>query len=238
MYGSVKLTMVKKIKISGAIRDFVFGMEDGLVSNLGLVLGVYVGGAGSYAVLLAGLASMFAGAFSMSAGSYLSAKSQREVYEQEIAVTRKNLEKNPKLCMQEMKNILKLEGLGVKEIETLFKKSSKYKHPKFVCNYMVQKKVGISKEKLDLPVKNALTMFFSFLVGSFFPIAPFIFLNSSSWAPVLAVILTVIALFLVGWAKTVYTKLNWLKSGLEIVFIGIGAGILGYLVGLILRAIS
>ena len=64
--------VIKNLK--NVIRDLVFGMEDGLVSNLGLVLGVYVGGGDTYAILLAGLASMFAGAFSMSAGSYLSAK--------------------------------------------------------------------------------------------------------------------------------------------------------------------
>lgn len=221
-------------RLRDVIRDFVFGMEDGLVSNLGLVLGVYVGGAGQFAVILAGLASMFVGAFSMSAGSYLSAKSQREVYEQEIAEATKGLEKNPRRCLEEMKKILESEGLGKKEIAFLFRKSAKFQHPKFVCNYMVQRKVGISKEKLDLPFKNALTMFLSFLFGSSFPIAPFVFL-SPPLAPYLAAILTVVVLFLVGWAKTIYTKLNWFKSGIEIVLIGVGAGILGYLVGFILK---
>ena len=223
--------------IQDVIRDFVFGMEDGLVSNLGLVLGVYFGGAGTFAVILAGLVSMFAGAFSMSAGSYLSAKSQKEVYEQELAETKKDLQKNPQRCIEEMQAILQAEGLGKKEIDTLFKKSPRYKHPKFVCNFMIQKKVGISREKFGLPLKSALAMFFSFLLGSLFPIAPFIFIKSST-APILAIILTIIALFLLGWAKTIYTKLNWFKSGLEIAIIGIGAGILGYIVGILIRFFS
>lgn len=212
------------------VRDFVFGMEDGLVSNLGLVLGVYVGGGNTFTIILAGLASMFAGAFSMSAGSYLSAKSQREVYEQEIKSTEKELNQNPQKCYQNMKTILMGEGLAKADIDTLFLKSSKYKHPKFVCNYMVQKKVGISKEKLDVPLKNAFAMFLSFLAGSVFPIGPFILFKEAN-AIMVAPALTILILFLIGWAKTYYTKRNWFKSGIEIVLVGFGAGIIGYLVG-------
>ncbi len=219
------------------VRDFVFGMQDGLVSNLGLVLGVWQGGGGQFAILLAGFASMFTGAFSMSAGSYLSAKSQREVYEQEIASTRERLENNPQQCLNEMKKILHQEGLGKSEITTLFKKSSKYQHPEFVCNYMVHKKVGISKEKFDIPLRNALTMFFSFLAGSIVPLFPFL-LFPNGVAAVTATLLTIVALFFIGWAKTYYTKLNWIKSGLEIVLVGVGAGMIGYLVGRVLGALG
>jgi predicted membrane protein (TIGR00267 family) len=218
------------------MRDFVFGMEDGLVSNLGLVLGVYIGGGGKFAIVLAGLASMFAGAFSMSAGSYLSAKSQREVYEQEIKVTEEKVHKNPKKCMAEMKKILRKEGVGFKETNNLMKKFSEKEHPKFICNYLVQKKVGISKTKFDMPLQNAITMFFSFLVGSCFPILPFILLVGSP-AVYTAVVGTVIALFTVGILKTIYTKRSWLKSGIEIVVVGLGAGFMGYLVGVIISSI-
>jgi vacuolar iron transporter family protein len=224
-------------KFKDVIRDFVFGMEDGLVSNLGLVLGVYVGSGETFAVVLAGLASMFAGAFSMSAGSYLSAKSQREVYEQEMISVRTDLEKNPKKCYREMEKVLMDGGLGKQEVQLMLKKSSKYKHPKFVCNYMVQRKVGISRNKLDLPLRNAFAMFFSFLVGSFFPIFPFIIFDGIL-APFLAIILTIFVLFLMGWFKSRYTKLNSLKSGLEIVVIGIGAAIFGSLIGWLIRLLA
>jgi len=215
------------------MRDFIFGMEDGLVSNLGLVLGVYIGGGGKFAIILAGLASMLAGAFSMSAGSYLSAKSQREVYEQEIKVVEEDVQKNPSKCLSEMKKIFQEEGVSAKESELLVKKFSKKHHPKFICNYIVQKKVGISRDKFDLPLWNALTMFFSFLVGSAFPIFPFIIFEGVQ-AAYIAVIATIIALFTMGSLKTYYTKRSWLKSGIEIVLVGLGAGFMGYLVGLIL----
>ncbi len=215
------------------IRDFVFGMEDGLVSNLGLVLGVYVGGGGKFAIVLAGLASMFAGAFSMAAGSYLSAKSQREVYEQEIRSTKKDMERNPKKCLRQMRSVLRQEGFSGKEVEMLFKKSPRYQHPEFVCDYLVQRKVGISVPKLDLPLRNAFAMFLSFLAGSLFPIVPFILFSdvAAAAAAVTAAALTIAALFGVGWAKTIYTKRSWLKSGVEMVVVGIAAGVIGYLVG-------
>ncbi len=223
------------INAKEVIRDFVFGMEDGLVSNLGLVLGVYFGGGDAYTIILAGFASMFVGAFSMSAGSYLSSKSQREVYEHEIEVAKEDLVKNPRKCYGEMCSSLIKEGFGKEEVSRLFKKSSRYKHPEFVCNYMVQKRVGISPKKLDVPFKNAFAMFFSFLIGSAFPIIPFLFskLNFISLfqAGITASILTISALFSVGLAKTYYTRLNKLKSGLEVVLIGVGAGIIGYFVG-------
>ena len=219
MYGN---TQMKEL-----IRDFVFGMEDGLVSNLGLVLGVYVGGGSPFTVVLAGLASMFAGSFSMAAGSYLSAKSQREVYEHEIKSTKEALEKNPQQCITEMRKVLKSEGLGPKAINNFLPKKS-IKHPEFVCNYLVQKKVGVTK--FDHPLKNSLTMFGSFFTGSLFPVLPFLFISGIA-AVYTAITLTILALFSVGIAKTKFTKRNWIKSGLEIVIVGLGAAVIGYLVG-------
>lgn len=218
-------------KARDVVRDLVFGMQDGLISNLGIVLGVWQSGGSKIAILVAGLASMFAGAFSMSAGSYLSAKSQREVYEQEITATKKMLKDNPKKYLHQMRTILKGEKFNDAEVEVMLRHFEKHDHSSFNKNY-IQKKLGLSEQRFDLPLKNAAAMFFSFLIGSLFPIVPFVFLGNST-AAVTAVVLTTIALFFIGWAKTFYTKLNWLKSGTEIVIVGLGAGIIGYLVGFI-----
>ncbi len=214
-------------KAGGQMRDFVFGMEDGLVSNLGLVLGVYFGSPS--AVVIAGLASMIAGSFSMSAGSYLSAKSQREVYECEIREAEEALKENPKKYLKEMRVVLKKEGFDSDEIKALLHHFEHHNHSTFVTNY-IQKKVGISEEKLDHPVKNAFAMFASFLAGSLFPVLPFVFLSGMQavWT---AIIITITALFLVGVAKTHFTKRSWLKAGFEIAIVGIVAGALGYAVG-------
>tara|TARA_Y100000310_G_scaffold124700_1_gene123470 strand:- start:89443 stop:90123 length:681 start_codon:yes stop_codon:yes gene_type:complete len=216
------------IAVKEQIRDFVFGMEDGLVSNLGLVLGVYAGGAGS-AVVLAGLASMFAGAFSMSAGSYLSAKSQREIYECEIQEAEKSLKENPQKYLKEMSILLKKEGFDEDEIKALLHHFEHHNHSTFVTNY-IQKKVGITEGKLEHPLKNSITMFFSFIGGSIFPVAPFIFLDGSN-AAILATSLTIVMLFAVGLTKTYYTKRSKFKAGMEVVLVGLGAALIGYLIG-------
>jgi len=213
------------------IRDLVFGMEDGLVSNLGIVLGMYVGGAPSFTIVLAGLASMLAGAFSMSAGSYLSAKAQREVYEQEINATKEKLRENPQQCLLEMCLLLKEEGFSKKEVGMMCDHFSRHNNSSFIKNY-IQKKVGLSEARFDLPIQNALAMFLAFVLGSAFPIVPFV-LWQNSLAAVIAGGLTVATLFGVGWLKTIYTQRNPWKSGLEIVVIGIGAGLMGYVVGLL-----
>ncbi len=222
-------TIIHKTK--GLIRDFVFGMQDGLISNLGLVLGVWQGGGGKTAIILAGLSSMFAGAFSMSTASYLSAKSQREVYEHEIKKAQENLKKNPKKYLKEMRPILELEGFDEDEVRALLHHFEHHNHSTFTINY-IQKKLGLAEHRLELPLKNALTMFLSFLVGSLFPIIPFIILKNSTAAS-LAIGLTIAVLFVIGLTKSVYTKLNWMKSGLEIVVVGLISGIIGYMVGYI-----
>ena len=240
----VRLSLIKMVKkrsnlfdrTKDVIRDFVFGMQDGLISNLGLVLGVWQGGGDKIAILLAGFASMFAGAFSMSAGSYLSAKSQREVYEQEINSTKEQLKENPKQCLLEMRRILKKEGFDDDEIEVMCHHFENHDHSTFRINY-VQKKLVLSEQRFELPLKNAITMFFSFLLGSIFPIFPFILFDNGI-AALMAVLLTVVALFFIGWAKSQFTKLNWIRSGLEIVLVGIGAGVIGFIVGYVVSTLG
>lgn len=223
-------------KTKDMIRDFIFGMQDGLISNLGLVLGVWQGGGDKFAIVLAGLASMFAGAFSMSAGSYLSAKSQREVYEHEIRHTKEELKKNPQKGLLEMRKILKEEEFDNDEIEALLHHFEHHNHTTFMRNY-IQKKLGLSEQRFELPLKNALAMFFSFLSGSIIPIAPFFFLSTST-AALTSAVLTAFGLFFMGWAKSHYTKIHWLESSFEIIMVGIGAGIIGYFVGFILSLVK
>ena len=218
------------------VRDFIFGMQDGLISNLGLVLGVWQGGGDQFAIILAGLASMFAGAFSMSAGSYLSAKSQREVFEHEIRTTQEKIKLNPHQALIEMRKILKEEQFDDDEVEALLHHFEHHNQTTFMRNY-VQKKLGLSEDRFELPLKNAVAMFFSFLTGSIVPIAPFFFFLPST-AALVSTILTVFGLLFMGWAKSHYTKTHWLKSSMEIIMVGVGAGFIGYLVGLILSLVK
>ena len=210
-------------------------MEDGLVSNLGVVFAVWAAGSNRYTILLAGLASMFAGSLSMSAGSYLSSKSKCEVEEAEIKNLRAKIENKPEKALKDMEKIMEREGFHKDEIKILSKHYKKHSKRNFIENY-VQKKLKIHPKKVENPIKNATAMFFAFSLGSLFPIFPF-FISNSLFTMLLAFILTIIVLFLVGVIKVKFTKRHWFKSGMEIVLVGVGAGIFGYLIGFLFQII-
>lgn len=221
----------KKAKsiLENFMRDIVFGMEDGLVSNLGIIFALWVAGSSRNTILLAGLASLFAGSLSMSVGSYLSSKSQREVYENEIKKTKELIQKRPKFACKELAKTLKSEGFDQDEINIMSKHFLEHNEETFFQNF-VQKKLKLSPERFDNPIKNAFIMFLSFSIGSIFPIIPFFFSNNFN-AILISSLLTISTLFLVGVTKSVVSHRNWIKSGFEMVVLGLGAGIIGYLVG-------
>ncbi len=212
-------------------RSIVFGMEDGLVSNLGVVFAVWVAGAGQNTILLAGLASLFAGSLSMSAGSFLSSKSQREVYEAEIARTKKMIAKNPNKACNELCVELKKEGFDADEIEIMSNHFLEHNEDTFIQNY-IQKRLKLNPERFDHPVKNGLAMFLAFSLGGLFPVFPFFF-AAGFRTIVLSGVLAISMLFIVGVVKSKVSHRDWIKSGLEMVILGAGAGAIGYLVGLV-----
>ncbi len=230
--------MVRKLVLDNVrtfIRDIVFGMEDGLVSNLGIIFALWSAGAIQHTILLAGLASLFAGALSMSAGSYLSSKSQREVYEAEVSDIITFIKEKPKKALKQMQEILRNEGFDKDEIDALSEHFLEHNRETFLKNY-IQKKLHISPQRFENPVRNAFAMFGAFSLGSLFPVFPFFF-GASSGFMIFSAILTILVLFLVGVTKSQVTKRHWFKSGAEMVLLGIGAGIVGYVIGSIFGAV-
>ena len=167
----------------------------------------------------------------MSAGSYLSSKSQREVYESEVEDIRKFIKDKPKEAIRHMQKILQHEGFNKKEIASLSKHFLEHNRDTFLKNY-IQKKLHISPERFEKPMRNALAMFFAFSFGSLFPIFPFFFGDSNA-IMIFATSITIFVLFLVGVTKCQVTKRNWFKSGFEMVLLGVGAGIVGYVIGFV-----
>ena len=217
--------------LKGFMRELVFGMEDGLVSNLGIVLAVWVATGNASVVLLSGLASMFAGALSMSAGSYLSSKSVSEVYDAEVVRAKELVAKNPQKASKEMKAMLKKEQFDTDEISTMMRHFLHHNKETFAINY-IQKKLHISSKGNSHPMHDAAVMFFAFAFGSLFPIVPFFFGESVN-IMLISIGMTFAVLFAVGMGKSTVTHRNCIDSGIEIVLVGVGAGALGYLVGLI-----
>ena len=217
--------------LKGFMRELVFGMEDGLVSNLGIVLAVWVATSDARFVLLSGLASMFAGALSMSAGSYLSSKSVGEVYDAEVMKAKELVRKNPKKASKEMRALLTKEQFDEDEINAMMRHFLHHNKETFAINY-IQKKLHVSPKGASHPFHDAVVMFLAFALGSIFPVFPFFFGGSSN-IMIASVSLTILVLFAVGIGKSTVTHRNCISSGLEIVMVGIGAGALGYVVGVI-----
>jgi len=216
------------MNLKETMKDVVFGSEDGLISNLGLVLGVAASGAPNEAVLLAGVASMFAGAVSMAAGDYLSIKSQKEVFEEQIAEEEKKISSEKAEC-EVLKNIYKKAEFTDNEIRHFVKRLNTNKL--IALKILAEQKLGLIAEKYENPIKGAMTLFAAYLIGSLFPVLPFIFENTKL-ASMVSLIGTAFVLFTVGAAKTKITKRNWAKSGFEMLCVALAAAAAGYAIGI------
>lgn len=214
-------------RTGGSIKEFVLGVEDGLVSNLGLVSGFAGAAIGSPIIILAGVIEMIVGAISMSAGTYLGQKSQREVYERELE--NKGKKKFPKITETDMRKVCMKEGMKGKELEKIVKKMISQRD--VWTEFVTKEEYAVIESKLDSPIKSAGVMGLSFVVGAFIPILPYLFINLVSSALILSVIFTVLALFVFGALKTIYTGTNWVRSGFEMMIVGVFASLLGYVVG-------
>lgn len=215
-------------RITKSIRDIVFGLEDGLVSTLGVITGIAEGSKSGYIVVLSGLVVIFVEALSMAAGSFLSAKSEKEVKDRQIEEEKREIEEVPKEEKKELYEIYLNRGLDKKEAKMMAE--SVFKHKDFVLEEMTAHELGIGDHRADSPKINALFMWISYVIGGFVPLASYFFLPIDNALPA-SVALTVAGLFVVGAGKTVITKKSWWKSGLEMTIIALAAAGLGFAIG-------
>lgn len=210
------------------IRQFIFGTEDGLVGGLGLITGVFVATLNPSLVILAGIALMLTQAVSMGAGVYLSVKSQGEVYDRLLEKEKEEIRKVPAVEREEVRQIYKEHGFKGKELENIVKKITSNK--KTWLSVMMTEEYGLSKKGLENPGIATLVMALSVMVGAFVPLVPYFFLTSTV-AIIASIAATIVGLFLFGSVKTIFTKRNWVKSGMEMVVVGVAAAGAGYLIG-------
>ena len=214
----------------GTLRASIFGISDGLVSNAALVFGVAgatTSGQGSF-VVLAGVAGLLAGAFSMAAGEYVSMRSQTEVLERQIELERAELEAMPEEEEKEIAAIYRSRGFGEAEAAAIAKQLMS--DPKVALDTLVREELGLDPEELGSPWGASIGSFFSFAVGAFIPLLPFILLTNGTALPV-SIVLTSLALFGVGAAVSLLTGRSALYSGARQLGIGAAAAAITYLVG-------
>jgi predicted membrane protein (TIGR00267 family) len=212
----------------GATRELVFGVNDGLVSTLSLVSGVAGAAVSQGVVLLAGLAGLISGAISMAAGAYISTKSQREVHEAQVTREREELAQDPEEEMAELRTLYRLKGYSAEEAERLTERISQ--DSDLMLESLVRDELGLMPETFPNPLLAGAQSGGAFVVGAFIPLAGYL-LFSGVTATLASVGISIAALFVVGVLKTLFTGLSWLRSGLEMVGIGIFATVTTYLIG-------
>jgi VIT1/CCC1 family predicted Fe2+/Mn2+ transporter len=215
----------------GNLRAAVFGVNDGLVSNAGLILGVAGAGPEPGVILLSGVAGLLAGAFSMAAGEYISVRSQREMFEYQIALEREELSQYPEEEAQELSLIYQARGLPEAESQQLAK--SMIADPERGLDALAREELGLNPDELGSPRGAAIFSFLSFATGALIPLLPFLVAPGRGALP-WSVVLAAFALFGVGAALSLFTGRQAWLGGLRMLGIGAVAGAATYGIGTLL----
>ncbi len=215
--------------MGGNLRASVFGVNDGLVSNASLVLGVAGAGAHGNYVLMTGVAGLLAGALSMAAGEYVSVRSQREMYEYQIALEREEVAEYPEEEAEELALIYQARGVDLEQARQVSR--ALLAHPEQALDVLAREELGLNPDDLGSPSGAATSSFLSFAGGAAVPLVPFIARLSGTSALVGTALLTAGSLFAVGMILSLFTGRDALRGALRMVLIGGGAGLVSYAAG-------
>jgi predicted membrane protein (TIGR00267 family) len=219
-----------EIRGGGGVRDMIFGANDGLVSTLAFVAGVFGAITDPYIVLLSGIAELFAGTISMAAGAYQSSKSELEVLERESQRKKVKKRRTPEEERQELVKFYQEEGFKRGEAEAIVNRIVEQKELPTQAGTLEE--LGLAPEELGNPVKAGLLCGVSFGLAALVPILPFAFpALSCTDALIVSIVATVATLFGVGAMKTMFSRKNWVRSGLEMMVIGASAAAITYMIG-------
>lgn len=213
------------------LRAAVFGLNDGLISNMSLILGIAGAHANQNFIILAGVAGLLAGACSMGAGEYISVRSQREVFEYQIAIEKQELEEYPEEEMEELRLIYQARGVPEQEANKLAK--IMIENPETGLNALAREELGLNPEDLVSPIGAMLFSFFSFSIGAFLPLIPFL-LGSATWNLMASMAITAVTLFSIGTILSLFTNRNPILLGLRMLAVGTIAGSLTFVIGRLL----
>ncbi len=205
----------------GNLRAAVFGINDGLVSNASLILGMAGAQAESRTLLLTGVAGLLAGAFSMAAGEYVSVRSQREVFEYQIGLEREELEEYPQAEAEELALIYAAKGFPPDDARRLAQ--TLIADPERALDTLAREELGLNPDELGSPWGAALWSFLAFATGAMIPLLPYL-LFAGGPAFFGSIGLAAVALFGVGASLSFFTGRSAFVSGLRMLAIGAAAG--------------
>ena len=213
----------------GFLRNVVYGFNDGLTANFGLVAGV-IGAAASQqhqAVIVAGVAGLIADALSMGSSGYLAAKSEREVYDYEIAMERDEIALMPEIERDELALIYEAKGMDQASAHRLA--TEVMADPQRMLEEQVQEELKIGEQTIS-PFREAWVTGVATAFGAIIPVFPFFFAKGMT-AIVLSFTFAMLSHFIVGAARSVFTGRSVFRSGLDMFVVGLGVAIVGYYVG-------
>ncbi|MBT9331908.1 VIT1/CCC1 transporter family protein [Paracidobacterium acidisoli] len=215
---------------AGWIGDAIYGVNDGLGAIFGIVSGVSGATLGnSHYVLLAGIAGMIASALSMGSGAYLAAKSEREIYEAEVARERNAIQMNGPEARELMSLYYQVKGLPAEDADRVV--DHLVRDPEQFLRALTTERLNSTEEALRDPLTSALSGALSTAVGAFIPIVPFFFLSGYPGVIASAVV-SLLAHFAVGAAKSLITVRSWWASGMEMTLVGAVEGVVTYVIGI------
>jgi vacuolar iron transporter family protein len=223
-------------KAAGWIGDAIYGVNDGLGAIFGIVSGVSGATVGnSHYVLLAGLAGMIASALSMGSGAYLASKSEREIYEAEVAREREAIRTSNLEARELLSLYYQVKGLPQQDADSVVEHIAK--DPEQMLRALAAERLNATEEALSNPIVSAISGSLSTAVGAFIPIVPFFFMSGYP-AVIWSAVISLIAHFAVGAAKSLITIRSWFSSGMEMTVIGAAEGVVTYIIGIGLGGIG
>jgi VIT1/CCC1 family predicted Fe2+/Mn2+ transporter len=217
-----------RIGSGGFLRNVVYGFNDGLTANFGLVAGVIGATAAQYrTVIVAGVAGLIADALSMGASGYLAAKSEQEVYQHEIGMERAEVELMPEIERDELALIYELKGMPKEEAHQLA--TEVMADPRRMLEEQVREELKIG-EQATSPLREGWTTGVATAVGAIIPVLPFFFIHGGG-AIATSFSIAMLSHFLVGAARSVFTGRGVFRSGFDMFVVGMGVAAVGYFVG-------
>lgn len=213
---------------SGALRAAVFGVNDGVVSNTALVMGVAGAGAETGFILLSGVAGLVAGAFSMAAGEYISMRTQREIFERQIAQEREELELYPEEEAEELALIYSARGIDIDSARAFARQL--IADPEAALDTHAREELGLNPDELGSPLHAAVSSFLAFAAGAVLPLLPYVVGLGDAALPAAAG-LAGAALFAVGAVLSLFSGRHALLGGARMLLLGGAAAAATYGIG-------
>ncbi len=217
-----------RVSSGGFLRNVVYGFNDGLTANFGLVMAVIGAQVEHHVILVSGLAGMIADSLSMGASGYLASKSEQEVYAHEIRLEKEELELMPELEKEELTTLYQIRGLDAESSRE--RAEVVMANPAQALEEMVRFELGLNPSQHMSPLREGWITGVATAVGAFIPILPFL-LSEGTVALLNSLLISMLSHFLVGAGRSVYTGRGLIRSGIDMFLVGLGVAVVGYFFG-------